>query len=398
MNKPKQPPIRIGVAFEIFSIVQAYLISGIQDYIQKNHKNWKIQTVDVNHLTDPRTPIPSYDGAISVPPDNVLFHQKAFPVVLIRGDTTLMNLKVPTVEISHRRIIETAIHYFRSKGFKNIGLASYPHTSFGGWINSREESFSNHCKELNITGSIFSPTNKLEENPRRMLKTMGAWLQKSEKPFAVIAINDVRAMEVLQCCRELGLSIPGDIALMGIDNNPTICPFMDPPLSSIALNYRGIGFKAAALLDEQLGSQSNIPPRIEKFDSFPLLERTSSDVLVPQDALVGKALQFIREHCHEPIQIGDICLAMESSRTNLNRRFSAAMNRSLHENLQQERMRRAKRMLSDSRHSLKEVACACGFQTPQYFSTVFRKQEQMTPGQYREYHRNDRKFLEEPLL
>lgn len=398
MNKPEQPQLRIGVALDIFSIVQSYLIGGIQDYIHKEQKAWRIQVADVKHLTDSRTPTPSFDGAISVPPDNVLFHQKEFPVVLVRGDTSLMNLKLSTIEISHRQIMKTAVSHYLSKGFKHIGLASYPHTSLGGWIDTREESFTSHCQENNIARSIFSPTTQLEKNPQRLLHALEEWLQKAEKPFAVIAINDVRAMDVLRCCRNSGLQVPGDIALMGIDNNPTICPFMDPPLSSIALNYRGIGFEAAALLDEQLNSPSNIPPRTQKFDSFPLMERASSDVLVPQNPLIEKALQFIRNHCHEPIQSEEICTALNVSSTTLNRRFNAAMNGSLHENLQQERMRKAKKMLSNPKYRLKEIANACGFPNPQYFSTVFRKREQMTPGQYREYHRNDRKFMEGPSL
>lgn len=397
MDKSTQAQLRIGVALNIFSILQSHLIIGIQDYIRKKHRNWRIQVAEVTHLADPKTPVPSFDGAIVLPPENILLYQKEFPVVLIRGDTLLLNLNIPTIEISHRRIVEIAIEHLLSKGFKRIGFASYPTAPHAAWIARREESFLHCCKENGTTASVFTPDAAMEANRTLLLASMGRWLASMDFPFAVLAINDVRAMDVIQCCRENGMRIPDDIALLGIDNNPAICPFVDPPLTSIALNYRGLGFEAAAMLDAQLGTPDNIPV-VQPFDVFTLMERASTDILAPQDPLVEQALQFIVEHCHDPIQNSEICSALGVSYTLLNRRFTTSMNSSLHDNLQKARLQRAKKMLADPQCRLKEIASACGFQNPQYFSTVFRRKEGMTPKQYRELHRNGQKFIEAPGL
>jgi DNA-binding LacI/PurR family transcriptional regulator len=49
----------------------------------------------------------------------------------------------------------------------------------------------------------------------------------------VFAANDLMAMGALQALREHGRSVPGDVALVGFDDNPMIAPHAEPPLTTI---------------------------------------------------------------------------------------------------------------------------------------------------------------------
>jgi AraC-like DNA-binding protein len=60
--------------------------------------------------------------------------------------------------------------------------------------------------------------------------------------------------------------------------------------------------------------------------------------------------------------------------------------------IQNIRVQKAKELLTGSELCLKEIAANCGFKTPQYFSTVFRRQEHMTPGQYRKLYDDSPEF------
>ena len=54
------------------------------------------------------------------------------------------------------------------------------------------------------------------------------------------------------------------------------------------------------------------------------------------------------------------------------------------EYLTRTRIRNARRLLEDPRHSIKEVCMLCGYSDPNYFSRIFKKYEGMTPSEYRD--------------
>lgn len=60
-------------------------------------------------------------------------------------------------------------------------------------------------------------------------------------PDAIICGNDRIALEVYMALYRLGLNIPGDVAVIGFDNQVDIATRLDPPLSTMALPHREIG-------------------------------------------------------------------------------------------------------------------------------------------------------------
>ena len=70
-----------------------------------------------------------------------------------------------------------------------------------------------------------------------------------------MACYDVRARHVLAACRSLGILVPEDVAVIGVDNDELICELTSPPLSSIEQGARTIGYQAAALLDRLMAGR-----------------------------------------------------------------------------------------------------------------------------------------------
>lgn len=70
----------------------------------------------------------------------------------------------------------------------------------------------------------------------------------------ILALSDAIAIGAMRAVRELGLRIPEDVAIMGM-NNDDLTLFTDPPLSSVELNAYQLGDKAASLLLEHIGGQ-----------------------------------------------------------------------------------------------------------------------------------------------
>ena len=55
------------------------------------------------------------------------------------------------------------------------------------------------------------------------------------------AHNDARGQQVLDACRRVGLPVPEQVAVLGVDNDEVLCALSPPPMSSIALNPQRTG-------------------------------------------------------------------------------------------------------------------------------------------------------------
>jgi DNA-binding LacI/PurR family transcriptional regulator len=69
---------------------------------------------------------------------------------------------------------------------------------------------------------------------------------------AVFCGNDQMALGFMHACREVGLSVPGDISIVGFDDIPESAHFL-PPLTTVRQNFAEIGRRAIAQLLFELG-------------------------------------------------------------------------------------------------------------------------------------------------
>ena len=70
-----------------------------------------------------------------------------------------------------------------------------------------------------------------------------ALLAERDRPTAVFAASDMMALGVIRAARELGLSVPGDVAVVGFDDAP-LAAHADPPLTTVKQDKFGIGAAA----------------------------------------------------------------------------------------------------------------------------------------------------------
>jgi DNA-binding LacI/PurR family transcriptional regulator len=76
-------------------------------------------------------------------------------------------------------------------------------------------------------------------------------LQSRNRPEAIFCWTDFIALEVLSVARELGLSVPGDLAVVGYDNT-SYCDLAQNALTSIDQSGQVLGLQAARLLIERI--------------------------------------------------------------------------------------------------------------------------------------------------
>jgi DNA-binding LacI/PurR family transcriptional regulator len=75
----------------------------------------------------------------------------------------------------------------------------------------------------------------------------GKLFKSSNKPDAVFASTDLMALGVMRAAKDIGLSVPKDISIVGFDDS-RMAPFLDPPLTSVRSDTEKIGSEAAKIM------------------------------------------------------------------------------------------------------------------------------------------------------
>lgn len=125
-------------------------------------------------------------------------------------------------------------------------------------------------------------------------------------------------MRLLESCRVCDIAVPEQIAVLGVDNDAVICGVTNPPLSSVDLDSRQIGYHAAALLHRRMTGRSQRSKTIWIPPSH-IVTRQSSDVLAVSDVDIAQAIRFIREKAGQGIQVPEVADAVGLSRRVLER-------------------------------------------------------------------------------
>lgn len=127
------------------------------------------------------------------------------------------------------------------------------------------------------------------------LDRIAAWVSSLPKPVGIMASTDFRGVQLLNACRQAQVAVPEQAAVVGVGADNVACQFADPPLSSLVLNARKMGYEAAALLDRLMKGHT-VPESEMLVPPLDIMVRRSSDITAISDPLVTRALHFIREN------------------------------------------------------------------------------------------------------
>ena len=99
--------------------------------------------------------------------------------------------------------------------------------------------------------------------------------------------------------------------------------------------------------------------------------------------MFAPVVQHIREHYEEDIMLDDLMEICGLSKSYFIREFKKQVGSTPHEYLLAFRLRQAKQMLQTSGCSIEEIAEKCGFNSTSHFARAFKKENQMTPTDFR---------------
>jgi LacI family transcriptional regulator len=280
---------------------------------------------------------------------------------------TYPNLRAPKIVSDDVAIGRLAAEHLLDRGYRN--LAYWGH----GPVYSIQR-FEGFTAAARVRGVKVVQCTEL-------VGSLGAWLRRQSRPLGLFASTDSMGVQAISACRHQGYDVPQDVAVIGVDDDDFECEQAVSPLSSLSQQTERIGFLAGASLLQLINGEKL--PRATLVAPGPLIARQSTRSFATEDALVNKAIRYIEQNLHRPINVDDVTEAIGTSRRLLELRFRAAWSRTPGAELTRQRMERAQMLLSTTDLSLKRIALLSGFATPVRFSQVFRRESGQTPANYR---------------
>ena len=139
-----------------------------------------------------------------------------------------------------------------------------------------------------------------------------------------------------------------------------------------------------------IGAQQMIKTYLEQF--LILLSRSENENhdlrMFPsretmENHIVSQVMCMIEENIYSKITVEQICKELNYSRTYLSKIFKASSGCTILEYILVSKIREAKKMIREERHNFTQISDLLAFDTPHYFSKVFKKITNMTPTSYK---------------
>ncbi len=307
-----------------------------------------------------------------------LISRTGLPAVELRA--TNLKGERPFVGMDNASIGRSVAEHFFERGYRQFAAYSLRTERFfiervQNFVRS-VESYGCRCFELPETLSDSAADWEKSQD------TLINWLSLLPKPVGIFAANDQLGVRLLDACQRAGVAVPEEVAVVGAENEETLCSFATPALTSVRFDGQTVGYKAAELL-ERLMSGKSVKLRETLIPPKGIIVRASSDELVINDRLVANAVRLIREDSNKGLNVDNLCQRLNVSRSTLDRRMKSALNRSPKEEISRIRFREVERLLIETDLTMETIAELTGFTHSHYLQAAFKQIYGETPGGFR---------------
>lgn len=288
---------------------------------------------------------------------------------------TFTGMRFPKVITDDRAVGGMVARHLLDKGYRHFAFSG--HEANHHACAFAEERWSGFAATITSARGPQCAPARTSANGR----ALRAWLQRLPRPLGLMASADDKGLHAIDACRTLGLRVPEDVAVVGVDDNDLYAELTKPPLSSVAQQTARIGYVAAEILMAVVRGQN--APALTLIPPGALIARESSRAVAPADTAVVEALQYLEENLARGATVAGTVRAVCISSRALEMRFKAALGRTPSQELARLKLERAENLLATSAMPLKQVAALAGFGNAIQMSHVFRRCLNQTPLQYR---------------
>ena len=368
------------------------LCCGIADAAWRED-GWALEFVDADLLKRPKA-LRGFDGVIARVVDDTMAARLAasgLPVVDV-----FCNKRHPqfgSVDGDQAAIGRKAAEHFLARRFTSFAYCGYEGYNYS---DERRDAFVGMLKEHYFPCAVFkTPRRALAEYDARVTRredvSLGAdarslaqWLKALPPRTAVFCCHDTRAYQVLCICRSENIAVPDRLAVLGVDNDPLVCSFITPSISSIDNSGHRVGATAVAVLSRMMRSKAarEKPPFI-RVKPGEVVQRRSTETYAFAQKWISDALVYISRNVEKRLTAEDVAAFAGKSLPTIEDGFRKALGRTVQQELIASRLSEAKRLLANTTLSVTEVVARSGFASAQYFCRVFKADTGLTAESWR---------------
>lgn len=394
MHSEQLPKVRRQVAL-VYPLAVPWMtlfVRGVMDYAQR-HGGWSLLTsppalIGAGEVTLTLDRLRGWRGhgvyaAILNEADIRSARRLGLPVV--NGAATLRDTGFPSVLPDHYAMGRMAAEHLLERGLRRLAYFGLQ----GFWFSElRCQGFVDRVQQAGATCDILEMPREAGAwaNWQKQAGLLNRWLKHLKPPVGLLAVQDYRARAVIEQCDRLGLRIPRDVAVIGMEDDPTLCDFCRPTLSSVARRSWQLGVETATMLDRLMDGLPTPDAVVVPPDG--VVARQSTDTIAVDDPHVGAAVHFIHEHINQAFGVDRVVQATSISRRQLETRFRRVLGCSPYDYVHRKRIERAKQMLAvPGRIKIQSIVAACGFSSPDRMRLIFKRLTGMTPLEFRQTER-----------
>lgn len=361
-------------------------LSGVHDYAVSH--GWNLQSVErLESTADIKAHVKLWSPAGFIV--NRAGNQNKLPPSAFGG--------IPVVFFEHpvSRNAKDAIRVYNdsaataASAARELLMLNFENYAYVNWFNPtswgkvRQDEFTRLVSLYGRRCVVFKPT---QDTANKVVSEIADWLRTLPMPMGVFAANDTMAVHVSSACKLLGLSVPNDVAIIGVDNDEEICEGQSPTLSSIELDYVAAGRIAAETLDAFMQGRGGRSPNA-MMRSYPpgnVVRRMSTRLFAKRDKSIEAAVELIRREACKGITARDVIETIPCSRRMAELRFRTATGHSILEEILSIRMDMARQLLSQANPlPIDVIANRSGYKSLAAFSKAFHDKNGMPPTAWR---------------
>lgn len=390
---------RVALLFNASKVYDRELIAGIGEYVNQTRVAWDLFLEEDFRFRLEGIEDWHGDGVIADFDDPAVcaaLSRMRLPVVAVGSsyeDASAYPPDVPYVATDNRLLVAQAYEHLVEAGLSEFACYSLPESPLNRWAQERERAFTALMERDGLGCRVHRGLATSAPTWNGASRQLVAWLSELPRPIGIIAVTDARARQLLQACILAGISVPGEVAIVGIDNDTLGQNLTRIPLSSVRQGTSEMGRMAAHLMHQLLGGA---PLGGQRAVIAPLgvEARASSRRETAHSPRVMRARHYIRQYACQGIRTEQVAAHLGLSRSALETHFRRELGRTVHDEILQHKLHCARQLLSQTALSGQDVALKSGFGSAQYLHTVFRREIGFTPAEWREQVRAGRDLVQ----
>jgi LacI family transcriptional regulator len=288
--------------------------------------------------------------------------------------------EIPNITGAHRLTGRMGADYFIQKGFKNFAFYGFKDIV---WSSERCEGFVEEIRKHHFDKN-FSEYRNTDFKELWYYETapLVAWLEQLPKPVALMACDDNQGHHIAEVCRQCGIKIPEEVALLGVDNDEAICTLSDPPLSSINQAVEKGGYEAARLMERMIKNPDGHYDDVVIHPTH-VTTRQSTNIYATGDKHISTVLQYIHRHAGQKLKIDELTKMVPLSRRLLENRFKQEIGLPIYAYIMNLRMEQFAHHLLESDTPVLEIIEQIGLSDYKNIARRFKRIKGCTPSAFR---------------